>query len=222
MRGPGIPKGVVSNITNSHTDAAPTILQMLGVPLKDNFDGAPIAYTQDSISKSNKSEMVNVEFWSGHGAPNLLTKAKYFNNTYKALRLQSDDHSLYYSTWCTGEHEFYDMNSDFIQMNNWLSDTPKPKGSPLQYYGRPQSELIHRLDALLMVTKTCKQDSCRLPWSVLFPRGEVDSLQEAMKQEYDLFFLNQPKITFSACHAGNILEYEGELNVNAFGGHAAV
>lgn len=34
---------------------------------------------------------------------------KYPNNTYKALRLVGEGYSLYYSVWCTGEREFYDL-----------------------------------------------------------------------------------------------------------------
>lgn len=35
--------------------------------------------------------------------------------------------------------------------------------SSVQYYGRPLPALIDRLDAILMVTKSCKRDSCRNP-----------------------------------------------------------
>jgi hypothetical protein len=114
----------------------------------------------------------------------------YANNTYKALRLMDNNSSsLFYSTWCTGEHEFYDMSTDAQQMNNWLG--PDPKGNASEYYGRPQSELIARLDALLMVTKSCKQDTCRDPWRVLFPKGQVSNILDAMNPSYDTFFANQ-------------------------------
>lgn len=33
-----------------------------------------------------------------------------FNNTYKSIRLISDTFNLYYSVWCTNEHELYDMS----------------------------------------------------------------------------------------------------------------
>lgn len=113
IRGPDVPQGVNTTITNSHTDMAPTILQMLGVPLRDDFDGAPMAYTQDALSNSIKNEIVQVEFWGGGIGPLGLNAKTYYNNTYKALRMLSDDYNLYYSTWCTGEHEFYD--STFLE-----------------------------------------------------------------------------------------------------------
>lgn len=33
----------------------------------------------------------------------------YPNHTYKALRIESNDYSLLYTVWCSGEHELYDM-----------------------------------------------------------------------------------------------------------------
>ena len=191
---------------------APTILQMLDVPLRDDFDGAPIAYSKTALQNSNKSELVNVEFWDAKGHHPLGLKANtYYNNTYKALRLKTDGESFFYSTWCTGEREFYDMNVDYVQMNNRLG--PNPQGAALQYYGRSESELVSRLDALLMVTKSCKQDSCRSPWNVLFPSGNVTNLEIAMHSDYDGFFAEQPKVSFAACSGGHIVSDEGPQSV---------
>lgn len=86
IRGPGVEKGVNSSVTNSHTDMAPTILQMLGMPLdaKYQFDGAPVAYAWEDLKSSNKSELVNVEFWSSkEHAPIGVKASDYYNNTYK-------------------------------------------------------------------------------------------------------------------------------------------
>ena len=113
IRGPGMPKGVTTEITNSHTDLAPTILQMLGVPLRPDFDGAPIAYTESTLNANDKGEHVNVEFWDGNTfKPKYYRKHNgvYANNTYKALRMAAGDHSLYYSVWCTNQKEFYNMD----------------------------------------------------------------------------------------------------------------
>ena len=197
IRGPDVAQGVTSSIVNSHTDMAPTILKMLGVPLRPEFDGAPIAYTNEELGTVDKHELVNVEFWNSGSHPVGVVNQKYYNNTYKALRLISDDYSFLYTTWCTGEKEFYDMTTDSGQMYNRLA-TP-PRGTASKYYSRAEDDLFHRLDALLMVTKSCAQDSCRDPWSVLFPDGSVNSLTDAMKPEYDTFFANQPKVSYSAC-----------------------
>lgn len=115
IRGPDVAKGVTSNFANHHTDLAPTILQMLGVPLRQDFDGAPIAYTKADLAKETKNEHVQVEFWDGGFGPNGYRDKEdsqlYFNNTYKALRLWSGDNlNALYSVWCDGTHEFYDMD----------------------------------------------------------------------------------------------------------------
>ncbi|KAK5173343.1 uncharacterized protein LTR77_002024 [Saxophila tyrrhenica] len=215
IRGPNVAKGKNSSITNSHTDMAPTILQMLGVPLQDDFDGQPIAYTEEQLSGSTKSEHVNVEFWNAGNTPIGLAKHDYYNNTYKALRLMSDEQSFYYSTWCTGEREFYDMRTDSQQLHNRLAD--KPEGSAVEYYGRSERELFHRLEALLMVLKSCKMDSCRDPWATLFPGGEVVDIRGAMNSTYDAFFKDQPKISYSSCIDGHVVAEEGPQTVMAFG-----
>ena len=172
---------------------------MLGVPEQSRyeFDGAPIAYTAADIGSSTKTEQVTVEFWNSNQHPQGMEEGLYFNNTYKALRLISDDNSLYYSVWCTGEHEFYDMNNDPGQMSNRLGSPPK--GSSSQYYRRPESQLISRLDALLMVTKSCAGDSCRKPWASMFADGHVTDLSDAMAADYDSFFANQPQVSFASC-----------------------
>ena len=206
-----------STITNSHTDMAPTILQMLDVPLQHDFDGAPIAYTQGDLSSSNKHELVNVEFWNSVGhTPIGFPRHQYYNNTYKALRLMSGDYSFLYTTWCSGEHELYDMKYDFVQMHNRLA--ANFTGDSVQYYNRPESELVTRLDALLMVTKSCKQDSCRVPWGSIFPKGQVTTLQEAMNSQYDNFFANQPRVSFASCPSGHVVADEGPQSVQAYMG----
>ena len=86
---------------------------MLGIPLQKDFDGAPIPYTNPS---SANNEYINVEFWNADGVgkdnddPANNTPGLYINNTYKSLRINSqNDNSFYYSVWCDGDHEFYDM-----------------------------------------------------------------------------------------------------------------
>lgn len=100
-----------------------------------------------------------------------------------------------FEQWCTGEKEFYDMVSDPVQMTNRFAN----QGTAKTYYGRPEAQLYNRLDALLMVSKSCKQDQCRNPWAVLFPGGQVTSLSGAMLKKYDKFFANQPKVSYNSC-----------------------
>lgn len=76
--------------------------------------------------------------------------------------------------------------------------------------------LTTRLDALLMVLKSCKGESCRKPWNTLHPDRNVVSLREALDVKYDAFYQRQPKVGFSSCVMGHIVEEEGPQDVNAW------
>tara|TARA_R110002003_G_scaffold48_30_gene4203 strand:- start:7257 stop:7418 length:162 start_codon:yes stop_codon:yes gene_type:complete len=39
----------------------------------------------------------------------VVTARIHHNNTYKALRVIGEDYDLYYSVWCTNEHELYNL-----------------------------------------------------------------------------------------------------------------
>lgn len=57
--------------------------------------------------------------------------ATFINNTYKALRLISPDFNLYYSVWCSGEHELYDLtvchpNHPFLSVDYTDSEMYRP------------------------------------------------------------------------------------------------
>lgn len=72
-----------------------------------------------------------------------------------------------YSVWCTGEHEFYDLKNDPYETTNEF-DNMDP-------------QLANRLDALLLVLKTCRSESCRDPWRVLHSHDpSVKTLADAL------------------------------------------
>lgn len=81
------------------------------------------------------------------------------------------------------------------------------------------SNVADRLDALMMVTKTCKQSSCTDPWKTLHSDGNVRSLEDALDSKFDDFYRNQVKVSFSQCLKGQLREYEGAQveEVKAFG-----
>lgn len=112
IRGPGVPEGVVTDVVTTHIDLAPTILQLAGAPLRADFDGLSVPISEPAIVEASKTrhEHVTVEFW-GLAISEGGTKDDYFlrNNTYKAVRIVGHKYSLYYSVWCTNEHELYDL-----------------------------------------------------------------------------------------------------------------
>lgn len=75
--------------------------------------------------------------------------------------------------------------------------------------GRSLSQLITRLDALLLVLKSCKGITCIKPWDVLQPDGSVSNLREALEERYDALYGEQPGVSFDWCADGYIIAAEG-------------
>jgi arylsulfatase A-like enzyme len=111
VRGPGVPEGEVSDLVTSHTDLAPTFLSLANVKPRPDFDGAAIPLTTSAIgeAKDTRHEHVNVEYWGFALAEGNYGQKMFWNNTYKGLRLIGNGYSFYYSVWCSGEHELYDL-----------------------------------------------------------------------------------------------------------------
>lgn len=222
IRGPNVPKNLTVKYPTSHTDIAPTLFELAGIPLRDDFDGVPMPI-RDDAKQVTRQEHVNVEFWGsnipeGRFGPSLMATTN--NNTYQALRLISDDFSfnLLYIVWCTNERELCDLNADPSQIDNVAIDFHARAYTDLNYPeemttrkigGFYADDVQHRLDALLLVLKTCKGNTCVQPWKVLHPDGTVNSLKDAMSRDYQCFYRRQPDIEFSGCVQGYIQELEG-------------
>lgn len=65
IRGPNVPRGITTDQVTSHTDLAPTILNLVGTGLQDDFDGAAIQLSNDVVNKFGevRHEHVNLEYW---------------------------------------------------------------------------------------------------------------------------------------------------------------
>lgn len=68
----------------------------------------------------------------------------------------------------------------------------------------------------MMVLKSCKGRTCVEPWRELHPSGDVNSLLESLKPEFDVFYQDQPKVSFSDCKVAYFPEFEGPMEVNKF------
>lgn len=77
-------------------------------------------------------------------------------------------------------------------------------------------QVVARLDALLMVLKSCKGEQCTKPWLTLHPGGKVNKLEEALNPALDSFYAGQPKIVFEECALGYIIPAEGAMDVTPF------
>ena len=76
--------------------------------------------------------------------------------------------------------------------------------------------LQSRLDSLLMVLKSCKGQTCVKPWETLHPEGNVRNLEDAMDPKYDDFYIGQPRVSFSECAPGYLINVEGPQDVLPF------
>ncbi|CAI7611209.1 unnamed protein product [Penicillium manginii] len=224
VRGPGIPENQVIDVVTSHTDLAPTFLAIANSS-REGLDGKAIPTTVAAGKLHKKKEHVAIEFW-GTGIPEGIygfasdreqdPYNNFQNNTYKGVRLVADDYSLYYAVWCTNEKEFYNLKDDPFQTVN-LAAHPN-KHANFKIANRRLAQIISRLDALMMVLKSCGGDSCRDPWGQLHPGGQVTTLSEALAPAFDTFYQNQPKVYFSACELGYLIASEGPQEFNAYHG----
>ncbi|KAF1979153.1 arylsulfatase precursor [Bimuria novae-zelandiae CBS 107.79] len=207
IRGPGVPKGAVQNIPSSHTDIVPTLFELAGIPLREDFDGEVIPVTKELLEKNDKSEHVNIEFWGEYLVEgNTFFGESFFpNNTHKHVRVIGEDYDLAYAVWCTNEHELYDMINDPYQLTNLYNSNATIGSWPI-------SSLSARLNGLLLTLKRCKGRTCTRPWEKLHLDGRVKNLKDALDSKYDKFYeQHQHPVTFSECGLGQVLSLEGAL-----------
>lgn len=153
------------------------------------------------------------------------------NNTLKAVRVLAPDYNLFYSVWCNNEHELYDMSVSLIhnqtakltQLTTFQKTDPyqvnnlwKRGAKRVKILGHSMSKIIPRLDALLMVLKSCIGSECIKPWDTLHPDGLVSSLRDALDNKYDEFYESQPKVSFDRCVYGYEIDAEGPQHALAF------
>lgn len=236
VRGPDVPRGRTYDGATTHTDIVPTLFELAGIPLHDDFDGEPIPVTAKMQRDSaRKSELVNVEFWgtalfegihtpfgAGLLPEPIASRVKGGNNTFKLLRILADDYSLAYGVRCTNEHELYDMKNDPYRMHNLYpsdSHSPSSNNSIVGFPDTPISSIVARLDAAVLALKACKGEGCRRPWKTLHPHGNVETLRQAMSPRYDHFYeREQEKVTFDACAEGYLPWLEGAMEPTPFHG----
>ncbi|KAL4925257.1 sulfatase family protein [Aspergillus undulatus] len=218
IRGPGIPENTIEDAVTTHIDLAPTIFDIANIPLREDFDGTPIPLPRKSGTAYARHEHVTVEFWGKaylEGEKGVLSNPDHLpfftNNTYKSVRIIGESYDLAYTVWCTNEHELYDLTTDPYQLNNLYG-----KNSEIRILGRSLSQVITRLDSILLVLKSCKGSTCIKPWDVLHPRGNVENLRDALNSLYDAFYINQARVSFERCELGYIPEVEGPQNALPF------
>ena len=105
-------------------------------------------------------------------------------------------------------------SSDFLQadpyeLHNLYSDGILDGNDDRTLFGHPISQVLLRLDALLLVLKSCQGATCVRPWKVLHPAGDVRDLPDALHTQYDQFYREQVKVAYSRCESGYLVNAEG-------------
>ena len=191
---------------------APTILEIAGVPKKDwppFFDGRSLLQEWKTLKVPEEDdgmsrEVLNVEYWGTTTAPAGPFTKHYGQNTFKSLRIVSKEGGWLFNRWCTSnETELYNTTADPYELTN-LAINPSDK----------HKKVMDRLSGLLLVTKSCGQDSCRKPWDVLSNEfrgvnGEFKNLTQALDPKYDSFFASLPAFGFQHCARVQRVENEG-------------
>lgn len=212
IRGPNVPRRHTTDIVTTHTDIAPTILEIAGASTRNDFDGLAIPLTKHDLHQATKTryEHVTIEHWgyaSNEGKIYDWYPILTYNNTYKAIRIISHSYNLLYQVWCNNDHELYDLNTDPGQMTNLLHPDEE---CPEQLMGVPLEKVVSRLDSLLFVLKSCKGETCIRPWKEIHPAGNVENLRDALSPRLDQFYEQRSaRVQFSRCELGYILDAEG-------------
>lgn len=108
-------------------------------------------------------------------------------------------------------------HSDTVPSGISIQMEPDNAGHPSKQVNHTLHLVAHRLDALLMVLKTCKASACTHPWKVLHPKGDVTTLKDALHPQFDEFYeVQQKRVRFDKCEKGYILESEGPVNVRPY------
>ncbi|KXS21503.1 Arylsulphatase [Gonapodya prolifera JEL478] len=195
VRGPGIKMNTVVNDLTLHVDLAATFTALAGQGVPRISDGKPLPLFDGFVAKAKERSVFPIEFWEE--ALDELTGRRYPNNTWKAVKIETESGTFKYVVRCSGDYELYDLRADPYEINNLLPPRTDPSRLPAFL-----TRIANRADAFLSILALCKRTSCTDPFSVLrnVPGGiSVTSFEEALSEEHDAFFAGLAKFKFKRC-----------------------
>lgn len=150
-------------------------------------------------------DILNVGFW-GSGLVEAPTASgnslsSNANNSYKSLCLVGEEHSWLLIKWCTNEVELYNTRDDPYELTNLALGANGTDGGAA-ITNPDVKRMLTRLNAILLVTKSCTLGTCRDPWTVLQPppaASPVRSLKQALDPSHDDFYSDLPEVKFGKC-----------------------
>ncbi len=139
-------------------------------------------------------------------------------NSYKSLRLAGNGYDIMYAVQCFNDsHELYNMQKDPVQMRNLHPSAPSEEGQQNAFHGGENeiagfniTRLLPRVDALLLVLKSCKRGVCAHPWKELHQNGSVNNLRDAMDKSFDLQYESYPKVRYNKCFTNGTIDLAAE------------
>ncbi|KAJ9127743.1 hypothetical protein QFC24_000026 [Naganishia onofrii] len=238
VRGPNVPVGLRDTASSwGMVDLSKTIMQLAGARADYVDDGRVIdlhsqrVTTGDGEESGGEHEALDEkarhaisEYWVLGAEEGVFAGPLRVNNTYRTVRVHQETDNAgsapatySYSVWCTGERELYDLNEDPHQIHNLLTplnsvgrfapfDSLDGKDQPL--VDLEIQRLLHRLDALMLVLKTCKGSTCADPYSELVRSSRenhspyVPGFQHLLDPNFDDYFTRLPKVHFKECALG--------------------
>lgn len=128
---------------------------------------------------------------------------------------------MMYAVHCrNNSHELYDMTTDSVQMKNLHPNAPHEPGHKNAFdsgtttlSGFAIKKLLTRIDALLLVLKSCQAETCKQPWAALHQDGAVKALKDAMSSDYDDMYnnyYNNYRVKFTKCYKDGTIDKSAE------------
>ena len=126
IRGPGVPKGVVSKLPTTHLDITATIIELVGAAglptTPKDLDGKSFAAAlTDTTTAANLRR--TPELWRAFSFSEFFAG----ETTWWNVRTVNSTHKFSLHYWCTGETEVFDLLTDPLQLHN-LAGTPSQLG----------------------------------------------------------------------------------------------
>ncbi|KAK7034484.1 hypothetical protein VNI00_012331 [Paramarasmius palmivorus] len=200
IRGPTIAKNAV-NTEDVYTmkDLGASILGLAGANVDEYaLDGRMFL----SSENTDQPRHALAEFWNPgfeEGPYAEVISLRLLKTAYRSVHVEN----WMYGVWCTGESELYDMTADPYQLTNLVP-------------GNTQDDitrLLDRLNALLIVLKTCVGVVCTDPWGEIFGSSSesVSTLEQALDEKYDAYFAGLQRFGYQGCRIGYFEDGQAEF-----------